>query len=460
MSDRADLPPASVTPAAPVPPPRFTTGPILNHILVMTSTGALGLVAIFFGDLANIFFLSQLGDHEIVAAVGYASALLFILTSIGIGLSIGTTVLVAPALGASDRPRARRLATASHIYATLAGTAVAIVLLVAASSLLAAIGATGRTHALALRYVNIQIPSMVLLMVGFAASAVLRSVGDARRAMTVTLVGAAFNLVLDPLLIFGFGLGIDGAAWASVASRAAFLTTGLWGVIAVHRLLDRPTVAAFVLAAPLITQAAIPAVLTNIATPVANAYITKVIALFGDSAVAGYAIMGRISAVAFGAVFALSGSIGPIIGQNLGAKSYGRVAQAVGDALRVNVGFTLAAWAILAVLAPYLVQAFGATGEAEKLVMLFCRWLAPLFGFLGALFIANAVFNALGAPQYATAFNWGRATFGTVPFVLLGGKLGGSAGVLIGQFVGGIVTGIWAVIVVRRMIRQLGTPPP
>ena len=441
------------------PPPRFTTGSIVRHVLVMTATGGIGLIAIFFGDLANVLFLSQLGDHEIVAAVGYASAILFLATSSGIGLSIAATALIAPALGRSDRPRARRLSASAHVYSGLAGVVIAILLWLVAPSVVAAMGASGRTFTLALRYLNIQLPSMVLLTIGFASSAVLRSAGDARRAMMLTLIGAAFNLTFDPLFIFVFKLGLDGAAWASVLSRCAFAATGLWCVIGVHGLMRRPEIIRFLADAPVLTRYAGPAVLTNLATPVAGVFVTRAMAVFSDQAVAGLAITGRISQVAFGALFALSGAMGPIVGQNLGARNYGRVEEAFNQSLKVNAAFTLVVWLLLIALAPFCVWSFGATGDAATLVLLFCRWLAPLFGFLGALFIANAVFNVLGTPHYATAFNWGRATLGTVPFVWLGAKIGGAGGVMAGQFLGGIVFSLLAVEVARRQIRQLGHDP-
>ena len=96
---------------------RFASGSILRHILVMTGTGAFGLMAIFVGDLANLLFLGQLGDTEILAAVGYASSLLYFSISIGIGIAIGATAVISPAIGAGARAEARRLATSSVGYA-------------------------------------------------------------------------------------------------------------------------------------------------------------------------------------------------------------------------------------------------------------------------------------------------------------------------------------------------------
>ena len=124
--------------------------------------------------------------------------------------------------------------------------------------------------------------------------------------MLVTLVGAIVNTALDPIFIFVLGLGIHGAAIASALSRLAVLGIGLYGVIRVHGLMGRPKLRPFLSDVPAVLAVAMPAVLTNIATPVSNAYITAAIAPFGDSAVAGWAILGRIMPVAFGAIFALS----------------------------------------------------------------------------------------------------------------------------------------------------------
>ena len=100
------------------PPPRFVTGSIFRHIAVMTGTSAIGLMAIFVSDFANIFFLGLLGDLQLLAAVGYASSIMFFLISAGIGMSIAVIALVAPALGARDIARsaaASRYSTAlSH----------------------------------------------------------------------------------------------------------------------------------------------------------------------------------------------------------------------------------------------------------------------------------------------------------------------------------------------------------
>ena len=436
-------------------PPKFVAGSLLRHILVMSGTGGVGLGAIFLSDLANVVFLSWLNDQAILAAVGYASSILFFTTSIGIGLAIAATSLVSRALGAGRRIRACRLSTNAHLATAVAGVMAGGAIYLAIPWLLTLLGASGETHAHATRYLQILMPSLPLLTVAMTSAAVLRSAGDARRAMNVTLFGAIVNTILDPIFIFWMNLGIEGAAWATVFARLMFMAVGLYGVIRIHRLIAPPRLVTFRADVPAFTGIAVPAIMTNIATPASNAYVTAAIATHGDAAVAGWAIIGRVLPVAFGAIYALSASIGPIVGQNYGAREDARMREAFRLALLVNLGLTLAAWVILALTSQHLVRLFGATGDAAHLIVLFNVWLAPLFAFMGALFVANAVFNTLGFPHYATLLNWGRATVGTIPLVHLGSWLAGAEGVLAAHMAGGILFGCAAVWLCLRLFDRL-----
>jgi len=320
--------------------------------------------------------------------------------------------------------------------------------------LLARLGAGGRTLALAHDFLRIVLPSLPLLTLGMCASAVLRSAGDPRRAMYITLTAAAVGTILDAVLILWLGLGIHGAAISAFASNVGVLLLGWWGVVHVHGLLARPDWRVFAHDARLIARFAIPAVLTNLATPAGGAYVTVAMSHFSDSAVAGWAVLGRIIPIAFGTIFSLSGSIGAIIGQNFGARKFDRVRATLNGGLIFAAAFSMAAWLFLALAAPVLVQLFNASGDAASLIVFFCRWLAPLFAFFGTLFVCNAACNTLGCPNYATALSWGRATLGTVPFVTLGAHWG-PEGALAGHMAGGIAFGVAAVFVVRGLIGRL-----
>jgi putative MATE family efflux protein len=368
---------------------------------------------------------------------------------------IASSALVSRALGARDKVRARRLAGSTTAISLIAASLIAVLMMAVMDPLLTLLGATGETHAVAWRFLMICMPSNFLLALGMCFSGTLRSVGDARRAMFVTLSGGIASAIIDPILIFGLELGTDGAAIAVTLSRVVFCLVGYHGVVRIHDLMRKPTFLETVEDLKPMVGIAVPAVLTNIASPVAGAYMTSVLAPYGDEALAANAIISRLVPVAFGTVFALSAAIGPIFGQNLGARNIKRVRRTLTDGLIFSAASVMVAWIVLYLAQEQLIAVFHATGRAADLVRYFCVVLAGTWMFHGALFVANASFNNLGAPVLATVFNWGKATIGTVPFAIVGAQWGGAEGAFLGQGIGAIAFGIVGVWAAYQMINRV-----
>ena len=441
---------------------RFVEGSTLRHVAVMTAAGSVGLVAVFVVDLLNLFYISLLGEEELAAAIGYAGTVMFFTTSVGIGVMIAGSALVSRAVGSAQMEAGRRLSTSSFIYMALATAVMAVVMLPVLTPMLALLGASGRTLEMARDFLLIVLPSTPLLGIGMAASGTLRGIGDARRSMWVTLSGGLATAVLDPLLILVLGLGVEGAAIASVLARVVMAAYGLHAVVRVHRLAERPSLRSLLQDLGPLSAIAVPAILTNVATPVGNAYVTYALAPHGDAAVAAWAVIGRLIPVAFGPLFALTGAIGPVIGQNVGALRYDRVRQAIRDSLKLTLVYVLLVWLAMALARGPIAGVFGLSPEGVGLVEFFCLYAAGSYVFFGALFVANAAFNNLGAPLLSTLFNWGRATLGTIPFVWLGGRFYGAEGVIAGQALGSVAFGVAALISAFAVVRRLnaGTHPP
>jgi len=431
---------------------KFLTGNLFNHVTVMSLTASVGLVAIFAVDLIDMIFISMLGQAALAAAVGYAGAILFFTTSFGIGMAIAAGALVARALGSGDEALARRRAGNAVIYGVVFGAIFAALVWVNLPFFVSLLGATDETADLAVGYLQIIVPSLPFLMVGMIGGAILRAHGDARRAMMATIWGGVVNAVLDPILIFGLDLELTGAALASVAARVTIGAVALIPIIRYHGGFDRPTRASLLQDLPPIATIAAPAILTQLATPIGQAYVTRAMAQYGEDAVAGMAIIARLTPVAFGVLFALSGAVGPIIGQNVGAGLNDRVRGAFRAALLFTALYVVAASLILFFLRGPIAALFQASDDATVLIYLFCGPLALAFFFNGTLFVANAAFNNMGHPFYSTWLNWGRHTLGTIPLVMLGSYYYGAPGVLIGQAVGGLIFGLLAWGLAERLV--------
>lgn len=444
----------------PAGPAIFLEGSILRHVLVMTATGSVGLVAIFFVDLLTLIYISWLGDANMTAGIGIASQLSFLFLSIQIGFSIAVTAMVSQALGRGDREEAVQAASGAILLIAIMTAALSLLVVPFRRELAALIGARGETLDHAAHFMLLTFPSNAFLAVGMSLSGVMRAAGDARRSMYVTLGGAIVISIMDPILILLLRWDVTGAALSTVASRMAFAAIGLWGAAQVHGLVRPVSLARALRHLRPLLRIALPAMLTTMAAPVANIYALRVYASFGDAILAGFAIVDRIVPVAFGALFALSGSVGPIVGQNFGARRFDRVAATLTNCYAVAAVYGLAMWIVLWIASGWIVWLFGATGRTAEFVVYFCQVGAGGWMFLGWLFAANAAFNNLGYGLVATLFNWGRATLGVIPFVTLGAAWGGAHGALLGVAVGGGIFGAAALAASYRVVARLARRYP
>ena len=438
---------------------KFLTGSLFGHVANMSMAASLGLIAVFMVDFVDMIFISMLGNASLAAAIGYAGAILFFTTSFSIGLAIAGGALVARALGEGDEEKARHLMSNVMIYGVAFGVVFSAVVWLNIENLLRLVGADGEALALGITYLQIIIPSMPLLVISMLGTGFLRAYGDGKRAMNATIIAGVVNAILDPIFIFGFGLDLVGAAIASVCARAAMAIFAVRPLIKVYDGFERPKLRQFIGDLFPVFAIAIPAILTQVATPIGQAYVTRAMAEFGEAAVAGMAVISRLTPVSFAVMFALSGAIGPIMAQNFGAKQYDRVTKTFTEGLLFIGIYVVLVAIVLYFLRDPIAALFGLEGVAITLLYLFCGPLALMFFFNGVIFCANAAFNNLGHPFYSTWLNWGRHTIGTIPFVMVGVWAMGAPGVLVGQSIGGVVFGIIAWVLARRVMAHQGDIP-
>jgi putative MATE family efflux protein len=434
---------------------KFTQGSIRQHLIVMAGAGTTGMMVMFLSELVDMYFLSLLGEVEIAAAVGFAGSVIFFTMSINIGLTIACSALVSTALGQGDNQRTKETVTHCWISAVLVTVPMCTVIWFFLPSLLRALGAEDRALELAVNYTSIIVLSMPVMAVAMAAGGVMRANGQAKAAMSLPMVAGIVNVILDPIFIFVLELGVTGAAIASVISRFAMLAVGCYFVVYRGRWLCATSLTTYFERFRNYISVAIPAVLTNLSTPIGIAFVTYAMAQFGDSAVAGNAIISRIQPVAFAGIFALSGIIGPVAGQNYGANKIDRVFMTLTESIRLVVIYTVTVCCLLWLLKSLFVPLFNASDAANEIVYLFCSGLSLVFVFHGFSFITNALFNNLGVAHLATIMNFAKATVGTVPFIAVGAWLGGPAGILWGIFVGAIVMGLMGLALAYHVLKKL-----
>ncbi|OYX43664.1 MAG: hypothetical protein B7Z02_09010 [Rhodobacterales bacterium 32-67-9] len=439
---------------------KFVTGSLLRHVVTMSLSGAMGLSFTFLVDFLALWWISQLRVEAMIAAVGIAGTIQFAVMSIAIGMMIGAVALVSRSIGMGERVRARRIATTGIVLMALAQAAVSGLIWIFRREVLIASGAEGEVLDLAEHFLSVTLPSMPMIAVGIASSALLRAVGDAWRSMAVTMVAGGVAVMLDPFLIVWLGWGVTGAAISIVVARGAMCALGLWFAIRTHDLLARPTAEDVVTFYRPFLAIALPAIATQLSTPFGNWILTREIAQFGESAVAGWGVVMRLTILAFGGIFALSGAIGGIIGQNFGAGRPDRVGEAYWAALKFCAVYTLVTWALMAALTGPIASSFGLSADGEAVVRTFTHYAAFAFIFTGALFVANATFNNLARPLWSTAANWFRDGLLMLPAGMALAALHGAEGVVWANALVNVIAGTVAAWLAWRYIRSLNRPQP
>lgn len=412
---------------------RFLTGSTMGHVVRMTATGAFGITFVFLVDAANLVWLSQLGDPQLLAAIGFAFAIQFFSVSSAVGLMMASTALVSRSIGAGQREHARKQAGSAIAIATLVQVLVAVLIVLFRNELVALAGAEGETAKLAARYLAMTIPSLGFMVIGLVCSGVLRAEGLGAKAMYITLLSGALLMFVDPVLILWFGWGLDGAAIGIVLFRIVLMGLGLYFAAFQHKLVARPKVEDVLSFLRPYMFVAVPAIATQMATPAGNYLLTIVMAPFGDDAVAAWAVVGRLTVVAFGGIFALSGAIGGIFGQNFGAHRYERLRSTYRDAVVFCLVYTLVTWGLIILATPTVISLFGLSGQGADVLWAFSTLGVGGFVFVGTLFVSNAAFNNLGKPARSTLVNWIKEGVFSWPCAVVLAGVYGAPGVIYGQ---------------------------
>ncbi len=434
---------------------RFLDGSTMGHVVRMTATGAFGITFVFLVDVVNLFWLSTLGDPQLVAAIGFAYAIQFFSVSSGIGLMIAGTALIARAIGEGKRPLARSRAGAALLISVVTQGFMASLVFTFRHELISMSGATGETAALAVRYLGQTIFSLVPMAVALLCSGALRADGFGAKAMYVTLISGVFLLILDPIFIIWLDMRLDGAALGLVIFRFFLMGFGVYYAIVQQKLIARPNRACLEETLRPFLWLAIPAILTQLATPAGNYLLTIVMAPYGEEAISGWTVVGRLTVLVFGGIFALSGAVGGIFGQNYGAGYMDRVRATYRDALIFCLIYTLVAWAILIGAGGLVAEFFSLSGKGAEVLHAFTIWGVGGFMFIGALFVSNAAFNNLGKPMWSTAANWTLHGALSWPIASAIAASLGAVGVIYGQALAGMITGTLAAAWGWRYVQTL-----
>ncbi len=414
-----------------------------------------GIAAILFFNLVDTFWVGQLGGLEL-AAMGFTFPVVMVVMNLTIGLSIGSTAVIASSLGEGDESDTRRLATDALILALVLVTAVSAVGILTIEPLFRALGAEEDTLPLIREYMEPWYLGVGLLVIPMVGNGAIRATGDTKTPSLVMVIIGLFNAGLDPLLIFGWGpfpaLGLRGAAYATVGSYiGAFVVAG-WVLTKREKLIafELPKPSQVIASWRRILRIGLPAAGTNLLTPLAAGAITRVVSSHGPEAVAAYGAGTRVEGLAMMGVYAMTAALTPFVGQNHGAGKIERIRETLRFNVKVATVWGVGAAALLALLANPLARLLNDDPAIVEYTKLFL-WIVPASYIpYGIALLVAAMYNAMEMPLKATLLAALRLVALAVPLAWLGSYLYGLPGLFGGIVAANVVMGITAALVIRR----------
>ncbi|MFB6126488.1 MAG: MATE family efflux transporter [Halolamina sp.] len=372
---------------------------------------------------------------DALAAISFAFPVVFFLISLGLGLSIGGSIIVAQHTGAEERAEAEFAASQTVTFVVLASLLLGAFGYVAVDDILRLLGASGAVLAGATAYLRIISLGMAFMFAFFVFMSLMRGYGDTITPMLVMFVTVVVNLLLDPLLIFEVGpfpaLGVEGAAYATVLSRALATIIGLSIMfrgnrgVEIHLSQMWPDLSFL----RRLLRVGIPASVEGTGNAVAVNLLLVIVGTFPTVVVAAYGVGVRVFSVIFLPAIAVGRGVETMSGQNIGAGETDRAATASTFAAKATFAVLAVVGAVAWLAAGDIVAVFSDDAQVVEVGRLFIRYVAPTFGFTGVFHAYKGGFRGAGRTLTAAAVSIAMLGVIRVPVAWLGARTLGYRGI-------------------------------
>lgn len=420
---------------------KMTATPIPKLVLTLAAPTVVSMLVTAIYNMADTYFVSQLGTSA-SGAVGIVFSIMAVIQAVGFTLGMGAGSLVSRSLGRRDDEAASRYAATAFYTAIAFGLCLTVTGQLFMDPLMSLLGATPTILPFARDYAVYILLAAPIMAASFVMNNLLRAEGKAAFSMVGLTLGGVLNMLLDPLFIFGFKLGIAGAALATGLSQCVsfgiLLSFFLRGKAQTS--LNPKFAASAVSCLGPILKTGFPSFLRQGLGSVASVLLNKSAAVYGDAAVAAMAIVGRIFMLIFSVMLGIGQGFQPVCGYNYGAKRYDRVRKAFWfTVLASEVAMGLLATAGL-VSAPWLVSLFRKDALVISTGSFAIRCQCVALFFMPLSTCISMLFQSVGQSGRAMFIACLRQGICFIPLILLLPAVWGLAGVQTAQALADLCT--------------------
>ena len=431
--------------------------PVQDLIFSLAAPSIFANVVTTIYNLADTFFVGQMGETSASAAVGVGFVTMTVIQAMAFYFAQGTGNPMSRYLGAGDRERAREFVNTGLAATVSFGALIALVGHLFLDQLCYVGGATQTILPYARTYIGIILFGAPFIASGFLMNMQLRFQGEAFYSMLCMVAGAVLNTILTPILIFPCKMGIAGSALATVISEAlSFVLL----IVQMNRVGITPLSLSYVRLpdGPMlreINNGGVPSFARQVMLGVATSLLNNAAAPFGDAAIAGIAVVQRITSVGNFFQIGFGQGFQPIVGYNLGAKRYDRIREAYFTAIKASFIAVAAIGVVTFIWAPQLIAIFRDDPAVVDFATLTLRVESITLPFTGIAMATNFLLQTSGKMWRATFLGACRLGLVLGPVVLILPPLLGMLGVQLAQPVTDIITTLIALPMAASILGEL-----
>ncbi|MBH5396298.1 MATE family efflux transporter [Bradyrhizobium sp. CNPSo 4010] len=425
-------------------------------LLRLAVPSVIGLSVNALQQLLNAIFVGALGAQAI-AAVSMTMPIVVFLAAAGEGIGVGTASIISRHLGASKEVQASRDASTALAIAAPIGVVMTVALLLGLRGTFVALGATPTILPIALEYATTLLLGSTVMLLNIVSGFIVRAEGNTRFSMWIMLSAFTLNALLDPIFIFLLGLGVRGAALATLLSQVAAISlyiryfakrrgVVLVGISRVWLRLDRIRQLALIGA---------PATTTSVLSALAGMFLYGAAARFGDEFIAAVGIAVRILNIGALPITGLCIGCQAVLGFGWGARDLARVVKVAKFMLSITVALSFAYSATVMVFVRPLVRLFSDSDKVTEIAVWSCIVFHLFFGLYGVQSFVTTMLQSLGRARLSAVVSFARQGYLFIPAVLLFPVMSGFSGVLASQAIAELGAGTIALFVVLRQFAEL-----
>ena len=414
------------------PVPRLITRLSIPTIISMLVT------AIY--NAADTFFVGRIST-EATAAVGLAFSAMAVIQALGFFCGQGSGNYLSRMLGAGKQEEAEKMAATGLALSMILGVVVAAVSVLNIRQLAEFLGARGGTVEETVSYLSIIVLGAPFMMGQFVINNQLRYQGSAMYAMVGLLCGAILNIALDPLLIFGFGMGVTGAALATVSGQIIsffVLLAGSMHGVNIHLNIRNVRLNGHFIVQ--IINGGIPALFRQGLAAVATVLLNRAAGVYGHAAIAGMSVTTRVTMFVSSALIGFGQGYQPVCSFNYGAEKKERVREGYFFCVRYGTIFLTVMAVFCFIFSPQIIAFFRNDPEVIAVGKVALRWQAAALPLLACIVITNMMLQSIGKGVKASITASARSGIFFIPLILILPRIFGLLGVEMTQAVADILS--------------------